>query len=195
MLRPRAFDGIAAAQGAVRARDGGGDARAHHAPDSVGARNEARRVRAFARAERPARFSPVEAYNPPADEAGAAPDGAVDKVFAQVAPGENGKGALRRPNRLVGPGTGTAQRGRETYRAGVLPGKAEFLERAGAEHPAAGLFPRGAVVEEQHPHARGGAPGGENGAGRARADDGDVDVLHSGQYKSQDQDNNYPTIE
>lgn len=59
-------------------------------------------------------------------------------------------------------------------RVGVVREQAEFLEGAGAEHPAAGLFPRGAVVEEQYPHARGGAPGGENRAGRARADDGDV---------------------
>ena len=176
MLRPRALDGIAAAQGAVRARDGGGDARAHHAPDSVGSGHDARRVCAFTRAERPARFSPVEAYDPLADKASAASDGAADKVFAQVAPGENGKGALRRPNSLVGPGTGTTQRCREIYRVGVRRKKVEFLEGAGAEHPAAGLFPRGAVVEEQYPHARGGAPGGENRAGWARSDDGDVGV-------------------
>lgn len=172
------FEDIAAAEGAVPAWDGSGDARAHHAQHAVRSGNKARRKGAFARAERPARFSPVETYDPLADKASAASDGAVDKVFAQVAPGENGKGALRRPDRLVGPGTGTAQRGREIYLVGVRRKKVEFLEGAGAQHATAWFFPRGPVVEEQHPHACGRAFGGENGAARARADDGDVGIPH-----------------
>ena len=57
---------------------------------------------------------------------------------------------------------------------GVVREQAEFLERAGAEHSAAGFFPRCAVVEKEHAHADGRAFGGEAASGRSGANDGDV---------------------